>query len=458
MTVGLSFSPLEFPKEFAAALPNAKVIHQLESLTIGPGANQPPDDKLLAELATAQLRAFLDAYDLDAVYLTLPEFPEWDEHTDAAWRRLTARTGIGNAVQLKDLEQAAAKRSSIISGDRGVRAVRGNVTSLDFLQTWLADPKRLERTDGKGVELYVMDVDPVFYPYLDKLLPNGAGGVHFIEYTARRVAEHADLIKTLPVKKDSRRVLADPSLIFTLADDNVGVLPQLATGHLHSLTQSLRQAGWAGFSTRYWISGDLDPSVHYLSRAAWDDAITPDQAYEDLVRPNCGEGVGERLILGWDHIAKATDVIDKNDIGFAFPVPGMIMKHYAATEPPPEWWQTASDHYLNAMNEMYRAHDRAHPAGRKLLYRLARRYEFALEYMTAMQAIRSAGAARAAGDKKTQREKLEAAAESLYNGMTALSTVAADDSTYQGVIAVVTEYGYRPLQREIEKLQDESEE
>jgi hypothetical protein len=458
MTVALSFSPLEFPKEFAAVLPEAKVIHQLKSLTIGPGEKQPPEDKLLASLATAQLRAYIETYPtLDALYLTLPEFPEWEEHTGAAWKRLDLRTGIGKSVQLNDLELAAANRSLIASGERGVRAVRGNVTSLDFLQTWLADAKLLERPDGKRVELFVMDVDPVFYSVIEKVLPKDAGGIHFIDYTARRVAEHVEVLKTLAVKKPATGPIANPSLILTLADDNVGVLPQFAAGHLHTLVQGLRKAGWAGFSTRYWIPGDLDPSVHYLSRAAFDDSITPEQAYEDLVRPSCGEGVAERLIVGWNHVAQATDVIDRNDIGFAFPVPEMVMKHYTATEAPPKWWQEVSDHYLNAMNEMYRAHDRSNPAGRKLLYSLARRYEFGLEYMTAMQAVRSAGVARAQGDKEAQLAKLEEAAESLYNGLTALSTVAAHDTSYQGVIAVLSEYGNRPLQKEIQALQDAGE-
>jgi len=458
MTVALSFSPLEFPREFAAVLPEAKVIHQLEGLTIGPGAKQPPDDKLLAALATAQLRAFIETYPtLDALYLTLPEFPEWEEHTETAWKRLDARTGIGKSVQLKDLEQAAAKRPLIASGERGVRAVHGNVTSFDFLQTWLADRSLLERPDGKRMELNVMNVDPVFYPVIDKILPEDAGGIHFIDYTARRVAAHVDLLKTLAVKKPTTGPSANPSLILTLADDNVGVLPQFVAGHLHTLVQGLRKAGWAGFSTRYWIPGDLDPSVHFLSRAAFDDSITPERAYEDLIRPSCGDGVAERLILGWNHVTQATDIIDQNDIGFAFPVPDMVMKHYSATEAPPKWWQEVSDHYLNAMNEMYRAHDRSNPAGRKLLYSLARRYEFGLEYMTAMQAVRSAGVARAQGDEEAQLAKLEEAAESLYNGLTALSTVATHDTSYQGVIAVLSEYGYRPLQKEIQSLQDASD-
>lgn len=458
MTVGVSFSPLEFPKEFAEVLPGAKTITQLEKLTIGPGDKQTPDDKLLRELATAQLRSFLDAYPtLDAVYLTLPEHPEWEEHAAASWEKLAKRAGV--SVKLADLEDAARNRHTIASGDRGVRAVRGNITSLEFLNGWLADPKLLETKKGKQAELYIMDVDPALYPYLEKLLPVGAGSINFIDYTARRVAEQTELLKTLPVGESAKRKRpsGDPSLIFTLADDNVGVLPQLATHHVATLSQALRDAKWAGFSTRYWIAGDLDPTVHFLSRSSFDASITPKQAYEDLVLPSCGDGVAERLIIGWDAIEQATDLLDKNDLGFAFPVPEMMMKHYAQTEPEPAWMQQLSDHYLNAMNEMYRAHDRSNPAGRKLLYNFARRYEFALEYVTAVQALRAAGVARAKGDAEMQTAKLEAAAESLYNGLTALSTVAKDDSGYQGVIAVLTEYGFRPIQKEIERLQDTAE-
>ncbi|MFO0916965.1 MAG: alpha-glucuronidase family glycosyl hydrolase [Planctomycetaceae bacterium] len=454
MSAALSFSPLEFPKEFAAALPDAKVLHQLESLTIGPGAKQPPDDKLLQELASAQLQALLKTYPaIDAIYLTLPEFPEWDEHAEAAWKRLDARTGLGKLTSLADLEAAAANRNTIASGARGVKSLRGNITTLDFLQTWLADPKQLQRPDGSSVELQILDVDPALYPYLEKVLPVAAGSTNFIDYTARRVAENQALLKTLATRRGAA-ISASPSLIFTLADDNVGVLPQLATAHLHSLVKAVRDAGWAGYSTRYWIPSDLDPCLHYLSRAGFDDQFTPDAAYLDLVLPSCGEGVGERLIIGGELIARATDLIDQHDLGFAFPVPGMVMKHYAAGEPAPAWWQEAADHYANAMSEMYRAHDRANPAGRKLLYGLARRYEFGFEYMNAMQAVRAAAVAREKHDAGTQLAKLEAASESLYNGLTALSTVAANEPSYQGVIAVVTEYGYRPLLREIEKLQD----
>jgi hypothetical protein len=76
ISAAIAISPLEFPKEFAAALPEAKVLHGLESMTIGPGPRQPPDDPLLSKLVATQIRAYLQTYPkLDALYLTLASFP-----------------------------------------------------------------------------------------------------------------------------------------------------------------------------------------------------------------------------------------------------------------------------------------------------------------------------------------------------------------------------------------------
>ena len=110
MSTALALSPLEFPKEFAAVLPNAKVLYSLESLVIGPGPQQPPDDPLLMDLVKTQICAYLTTYpQIDALYLTLPEFPTAEHHAEA-WKRLDARTGVGKTVTLPQLTEAARNR------------------------------------------------------------------------------------------------------------------------------------------------------------------------------------------------------------------------------------------------------------------------------------------------------------------------------------------------------------
>lgn len=446
MTAALGLSPLEFPREFAATLPGTKVLNSLEQLVIGPGKQQPPDDPRLRELVAVQLRAYLDTYPtLDALYLSLPEFPEWVEHHDQAWLRLDRRTGIAKSVDMAALTESAKTRGLIASGDRGIQALRGNIAALDFFHALLSDDKLLTRQDGTKVSVTIVDVDTAFYPVLDKLLPPGTSGLHFVDYTARRVAAHPDLIAEVPAKS------TPSNLILTLADDNVGVLPQMATSHLHSLLGQLRKNGWQGYSTRYWIAGDLSPSVHYLSRASFDAKVTPQSSLTDLIDAISGEEVAPRVMKGFALIEQATDLIDQNDIGFTFPVPGVVLKHYAAKQPPPAWWGKVKSHYAQAMDEMYRGNTRARQGARPFTLYYAKRLEFAVHYMTSIEAVRNAGVARAKGDKPTQTAELEKAVEAMYNALSAYGEVARDQSD-RGVIAVLNEYGYRALQEELNKL------
>jgi len=442
MSAAISLSPLEFPKEFAAALPKAKVLYGLESMTIGPGPLQPPDDPLLRELVTTQIRALVTTYPgIDALYLTLPEFPDWVEHYEKAWQRLDRRTGVGKLATLPQLTETVRKRKLIASGNRGVQALRGNIVALDFFHSLLADPMLLQRPDGKKVQVVITEIDPALFPVLDKVVPPSAGTLHFVDYTARRIVGNAELLAQVPAKK------VPSSLILTLADDNVGVLPQSYLSSLHALVQDLRKQGWEGFSTRYWIIGDLDPYVYYLSRASFDAQMTPRAAFADLFTSFCGPGVSDRLIKGFDLIEKATTLIDQNDIGFTFPVPGVVMRQYEAKSQAPKWWKEVRDLYASAMDEMYRANTRTHPRGVPTILYYCKRLEFAYEMMGSLEATRLAGLARSKGDKGQVLENLEKAVEGMYNALDAYREVVRDNSD-RGVIAVLNEYGYRPLKKE----------
>lgn len=447
MSAALTFSPLEFPKEFAAALPGAKTVNGLEGLTVGPGPKQTPEDPTLRALAATQLRAYLKTYPtLDALYLSLPEFPDWIEHHEAAWKRLDQKTGLGKSVTLEQLRIDAANRRLTASGQRGLQALAGNIAALDFLHTLTADATLLKRPDGKPVELHVVQPDPALNPFLDRLLPPHTGALHLFDYTARRVAEHPDLLALVPASKTRS------SLILTLADDNVGILPQFATGSLHTLATALRKNGWEGFSSRYWMPGDQNATAYMLSRAAFDPTVTPQSAYQNLITTMCGEGIWERVARGFDKIEQATTLIDRGDLGFAFPVPGMLMKHYTAA-PVPAWWKQVKDLYAAANDEMYRGNQRSVVSARPFLLYHAKRLEFAIHYMSGVEAIRLAGQAKAAGNREEQAQQLAKAVEAIYNALSAQAEVARDQSD-RGLIAVLTEHGFRPLQKELEAVED----
>jgi hypothetical protein len=302
------------------------------------------------------------------------------------------------------------------------------------------------------VELVIRQPDPALFPILDRVLPTGASTLNFVDYTARRIAESKQLLAQLPAKK------VKASLIMTLADDNVGVLAQSTTQHIDTLTREIRKLGWDGFSTRYWIPGELDSTVHYLSRASWDAKTTRVSAHHDLWEGILGNRAGsERLLIGWNHLEDATHTLDKNAIGFGFPVPGMFLKHNSPGEPP-KWFNDVNDHYTQWMIELYRVQGAPlHRNGSKqLLFYYAKRSEFNVAYLGAVKALKAAATARKAKDLDTAIEQMETAMDQLNGAMTSLADVAQGQSD-RGLIATLANFAYRPLVKEYEKLLDEAD-
>ncbi|MBL8849247.1 MAG: hypothetical protein JNG89_06165 [Planctomycetaceae bacterium] len=454
MTAGICISPLEFPREFQAVLPGSRVAKSVQDLTVIPGAEQGPQDETLLRLVETQLGALRDTYpEIDSLYLTMPEFPEWDQHADTAWDLFAPRLKE-RGVTINSLIASARGRGLIASGDRGERALRGNLVALAFLDQLAArdrtrnDPL-LSRRSGAPFDLVIADVDSALFPVLDAVLPSNAVAMNFVDYTARRVVANRELLRTVPADKVRSR------LIMTLADDNVGILPQSSLQSLGTLTNDLQELKWEGFSTRYWLTAELDPTVYYLSRASWQRDVRPKDVFIELFATITGKpSAADRLWLAFEHLEAATNLIDEHDLGFTFPVPGLMLKH-STDAPVPEWWTEAVEHYTEYSNELYRAHGASNPPARKLLFYYAKRSEYVLDYLAAVQAVREAAIAKAAGDQDKSLEQLEAAITATYNCINTLADVAHDQSD-RGLIAVLNAYAYRPLLAEFEK-QSEAE-
>ena len=448
MTVGVSISPLEFPREFQPALPDSKVAHQLKNLTITPASKQGPEDPVLRRLVATKIRAYLETYpQLDTLYLTLPEFPEWMQHADAALK-LLRQHGVPADVTVAKLVKTATDRKTIASGKRGEQALRGNIVGLAFFAGLFADGKLLKRADGRSVELVITQVDPALYPILDRVVPKGAATLNFVDYTSRRVVENRKLLVNVPADK------VRSQLITTLADDNVGVLPQSALKSIGKTTSLIKTLGWDGFSTRYWVPAELDPAVYFLSQSAWTKDVTAESSFKELWTTATGNpSAVDRLWLAWEHLENATNLIDKKDLGFAFPVPGLLMKHYQP-QPIPAWWKEAEDAYTQYMIELYRAHGAINGGAKPMLFYYAKRGEYVLQYLAAVKAVRTAAIAKKAGDTEKALEQLELAIEQTYNCIDTLSDVARDQSD-RGLIAVLNAYAYRPLLAEYNRLADE---
>ena len=157
-----------------------------------------------------------------------------------------------------------------------------------------------------------------------------------------------------------------------------------------------------------------------------------------VITPMCGEGVAEPLWLGFQHIDKAAQLIAKNDPQLGYPTAEILLRHLNAQGPVPEWLTRVKDHYLKAMNEMYRANTRAREGSRSFTLYNAKRLEFTFHFVSAIEALYKSH------DPAARAESLAAAVDSIYNALNSWSDVARDPSD-RGAIALLNEYAYRVL-------------
>ncbi len=242
-------------------------------------------------------------------------------------------------------------------------------------------------------------------------------------------------------------------LLFSLDSTN----PALPMMNLTTATTTLdvfSKSHCDGFEIRTSGIGDADLLAYWFSRRGFGENTSLEQCCREFVDPVCGDGVSDRAWKAFLLSDQTAQTLRTNSIRVTdFLSPRFF--HFIGTsdEPPPSWWGSIRDDYLNAMNEMYRANTRAREGGRAFTLYFARRFEFAFEYMNCMEAVRKAGIAERKIDTSTQIAELEKAIESLNNALNAMAAVARSNSD-RGLIAELNEYGDRPLKRKLAEAEE----
>lgn len=237
--------------------------------------------------------------------------------------------------------------------------------------------------------------------------------------------------------------------LVVLGTPAISALPEFSLQQLPEQLHTIRQAGRSGFFAHVVMPGDLNASVHFVSRSSFASELSPYKAFADLVTPICGEGVAVRLLMGFEKVEKAARLITRNDDLIGVPNAEKLLANLASKEPPPAWWAEVKTCYTEAMNEMYRGNTRARGGARPFILYHAKRLEFGVHYFTALDALRRAGNAKAQKDADAQAAALEQAVEALYNGLNALAEVARDPSD-RAAIALLNAQGYHPLLKLLE--------
>ena len=217
---------------------------------------------------------------------------------------------------------------------------------------------------------------------------------------------------------------------------------------------ALSKQGSQGYEVQSSHLGDDDLPAYWISRASFGQMMTPQAACRELLSPVCGDEVDHRVWRAFELMQSASTrfgndsgIPEKYHLDLSDP-----LNPFYKDEPVPAIWSEARDNYLNAMNEMYRANTRAREGGRSFTLYFARRFEFAFEYMNCIEAVRKAAIAEQTKDAATQIAELEKAIESLNNGLNAMAAVARSNSD-RGLIAVLNEYGYRPLKKKLVEVE-----
>ena len=435
---GLSIQPFEWPKEFIKVLPGSEPVKQLGGVTAGPGKNQSMDDSLLREMVATIIRAYIETYpQTDYLHIGMPEHRAWSGHAAHAYEQLASRYGA-DLGGYEELCQRARDRTSFPGGGGRVETMlKGDLSSLWFFDSLVREKQLLSRPGAPDVKLVYNGVVAELFPLLAKMVPPQGELLSFVDYTASRVLQQRDLLQQAPPQH------VPATLIFTLADDNVGVLPQLATGSLHTLMGDLRDNGWSGFYTRYWTVGDLDPTVHYLARASWQASLTPQEAYTDQVQHVCGSDAVEPALKAFELIEQITLGLDQHGLGFGFPVPGMMTKHYNSgglSEP------LKKDHqqYGRSQELMEEAYRLCRTDGRAYAKYFVERLRFANRYLDAAEAFGATSVAEKEGDKPQARQQIDLAYQAIRDAIQAYASVAKDHGDL-GAVALMNEYCYRPI-------------
>lgn len=206
-----------------------------------------------------------------------------------------------------------------------------------------------------------------------------------------------------------------------------------------------------GFQLHTRFVADQTATIWGLSREASGAVSDPRKTIEALLLPICGEGVAEPFALGNTALIEAGRLILTEDPSFVASGAGKpgseaggFMSFYHSSDPVPEWWGKTKELYGKAVGEFYRANTRARDGARPLILRYAKRATFALQYVSAAEAARKAGIAKAAGDDDARIENLELAIESMHNALAIYAEVATEPGD-AGAIALINENAYRPL-------------
>lgn len=436
--------PLEYPKEFAPAIKNPLFVKLLQTETVVPGPDVPVEDPDLYALSLASIQSVFEHYpDIDLLAPVLPEFRDWVRYAETAWQSLNEKYRLDEITTYEDILQKAAGRTDYPGGgQRAVQEVKGDIVALRYYDLFFCERAALSQTTKPKIRLMFMYFAEELYPILTRVLPKETEITCYVDYTPTRILKRREVLKHIDPQTPY-------TLCYTLHDDNIGFLPMVAAESLGELLRTARKAGWRGFTSRYWLTSDHDICVNYLARAMWDASQSNFAAYARILPAICGADSVYPLLGMFRELENATVILERDGLGFAFPVPEMVSRHWERTEP--DGMTEVRLDYERALDWAHQARECSSAEGLWFIDYWINRLAFGIGYLHLTEAVYLGGRVWAGGDRDLARMELEHALQYAHEAGSSYVKAARDRSDVAS-IAIFNEYGIRYLEKKLDEL------
>jgi hypothetical protein len=445
MECALGILPLEYLSEFAPVIKDPLIIKLLDTETVVPGKNMDVEDLDLFDMALATLKMTLEEYpETDVIAPVMPEFREWVDRSYDAWNKLDQKYGISGIMTYDEALSKALERTEYPGGSqRAEKEVMGDIVALYFYDLFFCERKALSYTCRPDIKVMYMNISEELFPVVSKIIPDGTECSCYVDYTPTRVLKRREALRRIPQDTSF-------TMYYTIQDDNIGFLPMIATESLDELLKTVRKAGWKGFLSRYWLTSDHDICVNHLANAMWNEKPSNFSTCLRLITAICGEGCVHEMLGMIRELENATVILERDGLGFAFPIPNMVSCHWERNEPAQGMAEVLFD-YERALDWAKRARIKSAEKGAWFIDYWIGRISFGIGYLNMTEMVYDGGRAFASGNVTLAKDNIR---QALFLALEAGASYAgsARDCSDIASVAVFNEYGIRYLKRKLEEL------
>lgn len=459
MKVGLMFLINQFPMEFNRRVPewsdrkylSPQSIKGAVSVRLGVSeegvdpASFPyltPSNPVVMDLNRTIVRAHIESYpEADYYGLYQPELPKSSDQYKQIWSRLDKKYHLEPEFDLDKMIESARTHTEPVGVRQGMRPQEELKTSIayaDTLDKLINEDQIIARSVNPHATLVISTFSDEFYPVLAKIFKGAAIQQVEMDYLSSLAAQRTGMLAFAAKTPMKVEVMA------SMADDNIGILPQLPTPSLDRIFRAMKRYHVDGFLGRQFLVTKLEAVTAYVARSAWAD-VTPDEVYRDQIAGVCGEASVPDMLAAYHVIERASLKGDEVAMGFLFPVPTMMQKHWTATDGPRPGWDILRDYYREALPMVLAARAKSRPEGYSYLDQLAGQLRFGIDYIETVQQVRrarltyeSARKAFAAKDSTGYGERMEETNRQLGDALKLLKQAI---SSWAGVVRDPSDLG-----------------